>query len=555
MLRSFFLHGGLLSVLFLSGCAKVAPPQAQHKVVQEEPSRTSNTSNVRLIVWITVDQMRGDYLEKYRKQLSGGGFSWLIEHGRRYRDVHYGHAITETAPGHATLFTGAAPREHGIIANQWMLEDGTEITSVTDSETRLVVPGEKGIGTGEGRSPRQLLVPTVGDALVQQLGSEARVVSISAKDRGAILPAGKRGQAYWLGPAGFVTSTYYRGKAPDWLVLHQASNPLSSYFESGWPLAASAQVYQNAPSELSYAPKEWTPGFPHRLVEGANFVSAAASSPFGDEAVMDVALAALEGEELGRDAVPDLLAISLSSTDGIGHQFGPESRELEDQLYRLDGQIMRLVEAVHEFLDLGEMVIALSADHGVCESAEFLRGAGRSGRRLTESALEEGARARLTQEFGHDRYLLGVTSPYVSLNRDAIIKDGFQLQRVRKLVAQALKEVEGVELAHIVKSSVPEGALGRRLASAIHPERSGDIYIVPKRDTLLLQSESLGATHGSPWGYDTHVPLLLVGRGVEPGTSTGGFDVRSLAPTISHLAGIKPPAAANAPLLPIASER
>lgn len=201
------------------------------------------------------------------------------------------------------------------------------------------------------------------------------------------------------------------------------------------------------------------------------------------------------------------------------------------------------------------MVAALSSDHGGCESAEFLRKVGRNGQRLAEGALEERARVRLNREFGRDRYLLGVTSPYVTLNRHAIIKDGFQLQSVRKLVAEALMEVEGVHLAHIVDSPVPEGALGRRVAAAIHPERSGDIYIVPERDTLLLQSEALGATHGSPWDYDTHVPVLLVGPGVEPGTSTGEFDVRSLAPTISHLAGIKPPSAASAPLLPFASER
>lgn len=555
MLRSLLVIVGLWFVVICTGCTQVHSPPDRHAPVQEASFRESKKRGVRLLIWLTVDQMRGDYLEKYRVSLGTGGFTWLAEHGRSYEQVHYSHAITETAPGHATLFTGAPPRVHGIIANQWLLPDGTEVAAVTDKESLLVTVSESGLSTRVGSSPRQLLVPTLGDALIEQKGRSARVISVSGKDRGAILPGGLRGQAYWLGPEGFVTSSFYRKEVPDWLTLHQKAHPVASYLARGWSLFEEEEKYQSPASVLSYAPREWSAGFPHRLTAGADPMSAVKSSPFSDEAVIDVALSALAGEDLGRDDIPDLLAISLSATDMIGHQFGPESRELEDQLVRLDAQIARLVEHLNDFLDPDEFVLVLSADHGACESAEFLRKVGRHGRRLTEATLEEAVRKSLKQEYGHERYFLGVASPYVTLNRAAMLQYGVQVQGVRNVVAAALGEVEGVHLVHIVGDPVPAGELGSRLAAAIHSERSGDIYVVPERDTLLLQSESLGATHGSPWGYDTHVPLLLVGPGVVPGSSPGPFDVRSLAPTIAHLLGIDPPAAANAPLLPLGPYR
>lgn len=556
MLRSVLLQAGLCSVLLLPACAKVegsgAPARSSHRGSVERVDASphlSRKSEIRLVVWLTVDQMRGDYLEKYAMQRNEG-IGWLLRNGRSYQEVHYGHAITETAPGHATLFTGTSPKEHGIIANQWLLPDGTEVTSVTDEETKLLST-EPAMSESGGGSPRRLLRPTVGDALIEQRGTKARVVSVSAKDRGAILPGGQRGQAYWLGPSGIATSTFYRTALPRWIVEHQRRHPLREYLRDGWPLFRAEQEYQSSPSDLGYTPEEWSPGFPHQVRAGADPYSAVANSPFGDESVMDVALAALKEESLGRDEVPDLLAVSLSSTDKIGHQFGPESRELEDQLFRLDAQVARLVQAVNKLMSPDQFLFVLSSDHGACESVEFLRQSGRPGRRLKKSAVADAVRSLLRREYGHEEYFLGVTTPYVFLARDSIARDGVSLQAVRQQVAKALGEVPGVHLAHVVGEPTPEGALGRRLAEALHAERAGDIYLVPDEATHFLQSDSMAATHGSPWSYDTHVPVILVGPGVLPGVSSGEFDVRSLAPTVAHLAGLKPPAAATAPLLPL----
>jgi hypothetical protein len=448
-------------------------------------------------------------------------------------------------------YTGASPKEHGIIANQWLLATGNEVSSVSDEETSLVTSEGGADQRKSGASPRRLLLPTVGDALIEQLGDAARVVSVSVKDRGAILPAGKRGQAYWLGATGVVTSSYYKESLPSWVLQYERSHPLLQYLRDGWPLYRPEQEYQSPPDAHGYSAEEWSPEFPHQVVPGADLSAAVASSPFGDEVVIDVALAALEGEALGQDEIPDLLAISLSSTDKIGHQFGPESRELEDQMFRLDAQIARLVKRLRESMDPSQFLLVLSADHGACESAEFLQKNGQPGRRLSKNVIAEVARATLKRRYGHEGYFLGVTTPFVFLNRDAIARDQVSLEGVRQLVATALRAVAGVHVAHVLGDRAPEGPLGRRLIEAIHPRLSGDIYLVPEQYTHFLQADSMGATHGSPWAYDTHVPAILVGPGVRPGTSRGPFDVRSLAPTVAFLAGILPPAAARAPRLPL----
>ncbi len=526
------------------GCGAAARFEAP-TTVEADSGGAAEAPAPRLIVWFTIDQMRGDYLDKFAEHFGAKGFAWLREHGRLFSDAHYGHAITETAPGHATLFTGVSPREHGIIANSWLLPSGQEVSSVEDEGTTLV-----GGGAGlPGASPHRLLAPTIGDALQDQLGEEARVVSVSGKDRGAILPGGKRGHAFWLGPEGFVTSSYYVEAPPPWLVSYQSSHALDSYVSEGWPLSLPEAEYKNESVVSAYAPKEWGPTFPHQLTEGASLSSALANSPFGDTAVLDLALAALEGEELGQDEIVDLLAISLSSTDKIGHQFGPESRELEDQVARLDTALGGFLERLLQAVPQERVLIVMSADHGGCESVEFARAHGAVSFRITEREVEGAAREVLSQGGFPEEFLLGVASPYVYLNRKLVLEKKADLQRVRAHLKTALAQLKGVHLVHVLGEEPPAGPLGARLAQATHAERSGDLYIVPQENSLFLQSEALGATHGSPWDYDTHVPVLLVGTGILPGVDARPVDVRSLVPTVAGLIGIDPPKRARAPLL------
>lgn len=452
----------------------------------------------------------------------------------------------------ATLFTGLSPREHGIIGNSWLEPDGTAVSSVTDKSVRLVGPGATGEASvkATGRSPRRLLARTLGDELITQTEKRAKVFAVSSKDRAAILPGGHLGAAYWIEGSGFVTSSYYSDDVSSWVTSHHESHPLGEYLQAGWPLLLPEESYLRPASASPYAPPELGPSFPHLQNAPANPALALRNSPFGDAAVVDFAMAAIAGEQLGADDTVDILALSLSSTDTIGHYFGPESREMEDQVVRLDRELARLFTYIDEHVGVNNTVLVLSSDHGGCESAEHLQQLGKTGRRLTEARLAEASRASLKRSHGHDRYFLGVESPYVFLNRAAIAADGRELVAVRTALANDIAAVEGVHVAHPLGAQLPQNEVGQLLGEALHTERSGDVYVVPDKHTLFLQDEALAATHGSPWAYDTHVPLLVYIPALAPRVETGRVDVRSVVPTLASLIGVEAPKSAF-PALPL----
>lgn len=274
-------------------------------------------------------------------------------------------------------------------------------------------------------------------------------------------------------------------------------------------------------------------------------------SPFGDVAVVDLAISALSKESLGTDEHPDLLSISLSSTDLIGHRFGPESRELEDQLVRLDRELERLLGELDRLQLTDNTLVVLSADHGGCESAEYLANQNVSARRLLESEVEAAAQSALKSNFGSDKLLRAVESPYVYLDPKVLARLGLDPALVRKKLARALALLPGVHSAYPTDTPGVNTQLQRLVSAAIHPERSGDIYVVPKPYVLFLQDAAMTATHGSPWSYDTHVPVVISRAGSEARSVEARVDVRSLAPTVAYLAGIAAPAAAAAPILPV----
>lgn len=550
-----------LQFLGASGCtprAIKAPQKSDQKVAlvaskgaAPEPGAVSpvRSPRPRLVLWLTIDQMRGDYLERYRSHFGAGGFERLTRSGVVFENAHYTHAITETAPGHATLFTGVAPAVHGIIGNSWVLPTGETTSSVTDATETVVGPGTAP-NRKTGHSPRLLLVPTLGDQLTINSGGRSIVLGLSTKDRSAILPAGQTGRAVWMGERGFVTSSYYGPEAIPWLPAHHLAHPPERYVAGGWTLLLPEDQYKTPLVPSAYAPTSLGAEFPHVLVEGADRMEALKNSPFGDTAVVDLAIAALREEAFGADDAPDLLAVSLSSTDLIGHRFGPESREMEDQMIRVDRQLARLLDALEQSGKLATTLVVLSADHGGCESAESSAKLGLPARRLSESAIEEAARSALKRAYKNDRMILAVESPYVYLDAAAIAKAGAQRADVRRIVRAAIASLPGVYGAYAKGEVVGDDGVSRRVRAAIHETRSGDIYVVPAPYTLFLQGDNLAATHGSPWSYDTHVPMVLSGAGLTTRRVAQRVDVRSLAPSVAALLQIPAPAAAAAPLLP-----
>lgn len=555
-----FGFGLLLLLLIFSGCA--GPQVKSRLAVPDRASPSSPSSEVQiaqkestppekptLVVWLTVDQFRGDYLERYRDHFLEDGFLRLVNNGTWYSNAHFSHAITETAPGHATLFTGAPPSVHGIVGNSWLRDDGFETVSVLDEESLLVGPGEQETESKKGRSPHLLLVPTIGDELLRSTQGRAKVVGISTKDRGAILPAGMAGQAFWLGREGFVSSQYYFKTAPAWLLDHHKSHPPQDYLADGWELLKPAVNYRNPESESSQASVAMGRGFPHLISPETAPTKALASTPFGDTAVLDLARTVIKEAGLGADEVVDLLSLSLSSTDAIGHQFGPESREFEDQLFRLDQQLAQFFHDLDQVVGAGRLLFVLSADHGGCESAEFLQKFGLPGRRLTEPDLAQEVKRILVDHYGHARYLLGVNSPYVFLDPRAFKNAGVKRSEVAALVAEELAAFPGVHRAFTRDFRAGQNAFEQGVEEALHPYRSGDLYIVPDPYTLFLQDEDLTATHGSPWNYDSHVPVVISGPSIPHQRVDRWVSVSSLVPTVARLMGISPPPAALQPWL------
>lgn len=503
----------------------------------------------RLVVWFTVDQMRGDYLRRFGSHFGEGGFRRLLQTGVLFEQAHHSHAITETAPGHATLFTGAEPRIHGIIGNSWLNEEGQDVASVVDTGEWLLAPGLPR-DHAVGRSPHRLKVPTVGDSLRQATAGRARVVGISLKDRGAILPAGHAGTAFWWGSEGFVTSTYYFAESPSWLAEHQKAYPLDAYLAEPWSLTMPEEEYALPPSLRQEGHDGlWGAGFPHVAREGASPSFLLKTSPFGDVATFDLARRVVREFDLGSDAVPDLLSISLSSTDYIGHFYGPRSREMEDQITRLDAQLAGFLRFVDETVGQ-EVLVVLSADHGVEDSPEAWQQAGLRGGRLTEEAVALVVKSALTEEYGSARYLKNVASPYVYLDTAAIGRTGQSGAEVRRVVAEALTEMDLIFWARPVDELTGVSEVELQVARSVEESRSGDVYIVPKPGVHFVQEATLFATHGSPWARDQHVPLIFSSPHLRATRVERRVDVRSIAATVSELLSIEPPAAQKQAALP-----
>jgi arylsulfatase A-like enzyme len=507
---------------------------------------------------ITVDQLRADLPMRLLARFPEGGFRRFFEEGVVFDEAHYAHAITETAVGHATLFTGALPREHGIVGNAWFDPGrGAQRAAVDDPDAPLVG------AEGPGRSPRALRVETVGDRLLEETSGRAHVLAVSAKDRGAIVPAGARGMAAWLDDqAGtFVTSQYYGRPLPEWTKALTSAR----FASQTWTLSQDEERYvaeDDRPWELAYPPFGRT--FPHALPNAASkqLTRALKRTPFADELVLDFVRALLEHEPFGADDVPDLLAISFSATDYVGHAFGPQSREAEDNLLRLDRTLAGLLSLLERRVGAGRVLVVLSADHGVCEAPEWFLSRGEDAGRIDAVELVRHTNRALRQVFGIEQDLVrGFAAPTLVLDEAAIAAAGLSLHAIEQKAAELLTRFDGVAGAYArseLMSGLPiDDADLRRVAASVHPERSGHVYVLQKPHWIFAEADEAGltATHGTPYAYDTHVPIYVLGPGLRAAHVNRPVDVRGVAPTVARWLGIGAPRGASAPALDEASPR
>jgi predicted AlkP superfamily pyrophosphatase or phosphodiesterase len=530
----------------------------------------------RLVLQITVDQLRGDMPSRYIDRMGEGGFRYMLDNGVVFADAHHAHANTETIVGHATLATGAHPAAHGMIGNVWLdRETGFLTYNIEDPRYRLVTAGAdvdrareidptQRAARSEGRSPAAIMVSTFSDELAIASAGKAKVFGVSIKDRGAVSMAGHAGKAFWFSKSAgeFVSSDFYYDAYPEWVVAWNAGKPASRYSGEAWELLHDRSTYVFG--ERDDQPWETAmPGFgrtfPHAFgdAEDAAFNTYLTLSPAGDRLTLDFAKALIENEEIGADAITDYLSVSFSSTDYVGHLFGPASLETEDNLLQLDRTLAELLAFVDERVGLDQTVIVLSADHGGPEVPADLDQYGFETDYVAPDTWETQAGfAALKELFGIGEDLISrYEHPYVYLNRELIEAEGLDQARVEAAVAAEIVKFPGVALAvsstALARGEMPDTPLIRSVLNNYSPKRSGDVFVVFAPGWFINDFDGLTvpATHGSPWSYDTFVPVIFAAPGVQPRTVHRRIYTVDVAPTLSALLGIKPPSGSRGNVL------
>ena len=587
----------LLVFVSLAGSAgaRQQQPSAARNARRADPARTTNAAGQtparqnqtaqparpRLVLVIVVDQFRADYLERFGDLFAAnGGLRRLMRDGAQWTNTNYDHMPTYTAPGHATIMTGAWPAETGIIANDWYeRETGCVVSNASDPEdkyTKECRPEKSrwqlfGGGTGErASSPRRLIASTVGDEMRLVTNNRSKVIGISGKDRGATLPAGRHANAaYWFSPftGNMVTSNYYFNQPPAWVARYNEARPADKYCGMEWArLLKDAGEYErrageDAPPWENIGPVKDTNTFPHRIAGSPTDASAACwsvldYSPFSNDLLVQFARTAIENENLGGDADTDVLSVSFSANDYVGHRFGPYSHEAMDITLRTDQQIGTLLDFVNAKVGLQNTLVAFTSDHGVAPIPEHASALGLTGGRIGNSDIMNAARNAVRARFGRKDEAKDSTADYVSeplmngnifFNTVALKRDGINREEMERVVLEAVLTVPGINRAftrtQMETGSISTGdVIARRVLHGFHPRRSGDVILVQEPFKYFSEGANpIPATHGSPFSYDTHVPLIIMGQGVAAGRYTQSATPADLAPTLSTLLRIQAP--------------
>jgi predicted AlkP superfamily pyrophosphatase or phosphodiesterase len=531
---------------------------SQRRAVQPAPRQRP-----RLIVGIMIDQFREDYLVRFRDQFVPGGLARLLQDGAFFSNAHYTHVPTYTACGHATFMSGATPAMHGIIGNEWWdRETNKRITSVSDDKVTLLGPGNAG---ATGSSPRRLLGSTIGDELRLSTGAQSKVIGIALKDRSAILPVGKRPTAaYWFDEknGGFITSNYYVPDLPDWVKKFSTENKPEAYFGRKWerllPEAAYARSRpDNAPEEKS----AYGNVFPYTInggetKPGPRFFTQFSLTPFANEFTLAFAKAAIENEGLGADAVPDLLTISLSANDLLGHTFGPYSQEVQDMTLRTDRQLAEFFSYLDRKIGMSNVIIVLSADHGVAPIPEMVAAMGFGGR-ISLRAVPAEVEKALTSRYGQGEWVKQFVNGNIYLDEGLLESKKIDAKTAESVACEAVEKIQGMAACYkrsdIIIGQLPHNRITDAVVRGFHPARSGNLIVVP--EPYWFFGELMGTTHGTPYAYDTHVPVIFLGPGFVRGEYMTESSPADIAPTLARVLDLTPPSTYVGRVLTEALER
>ena len=531
----------------------------------------------KLVLQITVDQLRGDLPTRYYDRLGEGGFRFLWEKGLVYTNAHHAHANTETIVGHTTLATGTHPALHGMVANVWFdRETGFTTYAIEDPDYRLVSSGAdvdakteidhtQRAARSEGRSPARILTSTFSDELKSHSNGKAKVYGVSVKDRGAVSMAGHAGKAFWFSKAlgEFVSSNYYYDKYPQWVVDWNTGKPAQRYAGKTWQLLNDRRSYLFEDSD----DRAWETDlagfgrtFPHRYAtaDSKYYTTQLTTSPAGDELTLEFAKTLLLEEQIGQDGITDYLSISFSSTDYVGHLFGPSSLESEDNILRLDRKLADLFQFIDQQVGLEQTLIVLSADHGGPDTPGYLNSLNIPAGYIDPEAWDkEAAIERLKQQFKISGKLVEKYShPYLYLNPEVLGDTRINRQDLENAVVRELMKFSGVSLAvsssALQQGNLPDTYLYNSVLKNFHDKRSGDIFIVFEPNWFINDFGKLkvASTHGSPWRYDSFVPIVFAGMDLKPGKVNRKVLTVDVAPTLSAFIGVKPPSGSVGEVLP-----
>jgi len=509
----------------------------------------------KLILQITVDQLRGDFPMRYKDRLGEGGFRYLMEKGTHYINAHFQHADTETPIGHAALFTGTYPAHNGIVAGNWFDEDKGRVIYNCEDDSYPMIGKEP--SKGEGRAPSNLLSSTIGDEMVISNNGQSRMFSVSIKDRGAILPGGHTGKAFWYSKSdgSFTSSTYYYQEHPEWVTQWNAKKLADKYKDTSWELLHDVSTYvfgkdDDRPFEIDLFGLGTT--FPHPIKgDSKYFYGSLVVTPFGDELTADFAKTLIKEEKLGLGKNTDFMAISFSVTDYIGHLFGPSSLEAEDNVLRVDRLLADLFRFIDEQVGLDQTLIIVSADHGMCEAPEHLQNLGFEVGRLTSETIVKGTiRNALEARLGVPEDVIRLYEhPYVYLNEEEIQKTKYSIAEIETAVAEEIIKIPGiigaVTRTDLLKGSFAPTLINMKILNNFHRKRSGHIHVIADQFWFFAYAmettPEIAAIHASPWTYDSYVPLFFAGYNVPAQRIVRPVTPYDIAATIAVRLEIKPP--------------
>lgn len=537
----------------LMGCSSLSQKLTNSDQIalrdQKYSSDVTALQTPKLVVGIVVDQMRYDYLTRFYNRYGNDGFKRLMNDGFNATNHHFNFVPTYTAPGHASIYTGTTPADHGIIGNNWYDKFIDKVIYNADDESANPV----GTASDEGKmSPRRMLSSTVTDELELFTQGRSKVIGVSIKDRGAILPAGHAADAaYWFRGSEegiFISSSFYMEQLPKWVKDFNNAKPAEKYLKSWEPLYPINTYTASGPDLNEYEGKprgKETATFPYDLKElfvNNGEYSIIKSTPYGNSIVADFAIKALKEEEMGIDAIPDFLAVSFSSTDYVGHQYGVNSVEIEDTYLRLDQDIARLLQAFDKQVGDGNYTVFLTADHGAVNVPAYLQSQRFNAGYFDERNFIKDMDTLVTSRYGVSGLIKNVSNDQVYFDQKILKANAVSSRNLQDFLASEMRNYPGVNKAFtrdaMVSGQFTTGT-GALVQNGFHHQRSGDVLFI--LDPGIIVYSNTGSTHGSAQSYDTHVPMLFYGYGINKGYTAERTEVMDIAPTISSLLHISFP--------------